>query len=242
MFVRFRQKADRLQVSLIETRRANGMVRHEHVASLGAIATPPTIADRIAFWQRSHERLAKLSNRVTAEQHAKVLGAIHKRVPMVTADEQRDLQRANAEADAQFWDGIADVYADTVEDHEGLVAFAESKIANMEAQRADAAENAAKAKDRIARLERGETVEGGLGKPMTAEDAERICRAAGMTASDLRHAQVLAALPEAAIPLIVQAAVEGSDRAAKRTARKLLAYLLAKLDDDDDAPVEHDAA
>ena len=37
MFVRFRQTAYRLQVSLVETRRAEGKVKHEHVASLGSI-------------------------------------------------------------------------------------------------------------------------------------------------------------------------------------------------------------
>jgi hypothetical protein len=39
---------------LVETRRLNGKVRHEHVASLGAIAAPLTIADRVVFWTRLH--------------------------------------------------------------------------------------------------------------------------------------------------------------------------------------------
>jgi hypothetical protein len=43
MFVRFRQ-ARRLQVSLIETRRVAGKVQHEHVASLGAVDIPPSVA------------------------------------------------------------------------------------------------------------------------------------------------------------------------------------------------------
>jgi hypothetical protein len=37
----------------------------------------------------------------------------------------------------------------------------------------------------LPRIERGENVEGGLGKPMTPEDWVRILRAAGMTASDI---------------------------------------------------------
>jgi hypothetical protein len=40
MFTRFRQAGHRLQVSLVETRRADGRVRHEHVASLGSIRDP----------------------------------------------------------------------------------------------------------------------------------------------------------------------------------------------------------
>jgi hypothetical protein len=37
MFVRFRETGRRLQCSLIETRRVDGKVRHEHIASLGSI-------------------------------------------------------------------------------------------------------------------------------------------------------------------------------------------------------------
>jgi hypothetical protein len=109
MFVRFRQAGHKLQTSLIETRRVDGKVRHEHIASLGSIILPPSVADRITFWQRLHDRLAKLSNRVTAEDQGKVLGAVHAKVPMVTADEQHALQLENAKADAPFWDRMADM-------------------------------------------------------------------------------------------------------------------------------------
>src|ERR1700730_633111 len=74
MFVRFRQTPSRLKVSLVETRRIDGKVRHDHVASLGSIAKPMTIADRVAFWSALHARLAKLSNRIDAEAHGKILG------------------------------------------------------------------------------------------------------------------------------------------------------------------------
>jgi hypothetical protein len=47
MFVRFRESTHRLQVSLVETRRLGGGVRHEHIASLGSIANKPSVADRI---------------------------------------------------------------------------------------------------------------------------------------------------------------------------------------------------
>jgi hypothetical protein len=64
MFVRFRQTKHRLQLSLAETRRIDGRVRREHIASLGSIENPPTAHARTAFWQRLHERLAKPSNRI----------------------------------------------------------------------------------------------------------------------------------------------------------------------------------
>jgi len=66
MFVRFRQNTYRLQVSLVKTRRADGKVRHEHIASLGSIVMPMTVAGRIAFWRSLHERLARLSNLLTS--------------------------------------------------------------------------------------------------------------------------------------------------------------------------------
>ena len=57
--------AQRLQASLVETRRIDGKVRHEHIAGLGSVEMPLSVEGRLAFWQR-HERLAKLSNRVDA--------------------------------------------------------------------------------------------------------------------------------------------------------------------------------
>ena len=38
-------------VRLIETRRADGKVQHEHIASLGSVPVEPPIADRLAFWR-----------------------------------------------------------------------------------------------------------------------------------------------------------------------------------------------
>jgi hypothetical protein len=89
MLVRFRQKDHRLQARLVVTRRAAGPFRQERFTNLGVITLPPSVADRLAFWRGLHERLAKLSHRVDTETHAKILTAIHARVPIVTAAEQR---------------------------------------------------------------------------------------------------------------------------------------------------------
>jgi hypothetical protein len=102
MFARFREKPARLQVSLIETRRVGGKIRHEHIASLGSITLPLSIAHRIAFWRRVHERPARLANRIDVETQAKILGAIHAKVPMVTAAEQQSLKLENAQADQRL--------------------------------------------------------------------------------------------------------------------------------------------
>ena len=63
MFVHFRETPYGLAMSLVENRRENGRICHEHVASLGSIETPPSVAARIEFWRELHDRLAELSNR-----------------------------------------------------------------------------------------------------------------------------------------------------------------------------------
>src|SRR5262245_66155761 len=88
MLVHFRETPYGLAMSLVETRRENGKVRHEHVVSLGSIETPPSVAARIEFWRGLHERLAQLSNRLDAETRGKVMVAVPARVPMVTPDWQ----------------------------------------------------------------------------------------------------------------------------------------------------------
>src|SRR6516165_7986032 len=113
MFVRFRQSGRRLQASLVETRRLDGKVRHEHVASLGSTVIAPSVSDRIAFWQNLHERLARLANRIDAGTQAKILGAVRDRIPMVTMEEIRALQLENAEADERFWSGLQDLHEST---------------------------------------------------------------------------------------------------------------------------------
>jgi len=222
MFVRFRQAGHRLQASLIETRRVDGKVRHEHIASLGSIMLPPSVADRIAFWQRLHERLGKLSNRVDAETHGRVLGAVHARVPMVTADEQRSLQLENAKADARFWENLADMHGATVEDHKGLAARVERTAAKGEIERAKAAEHAARAKERVERIERGENVEGGLGKQQI--DIEAILKQAGWTKADFKRARLLHELGEGAseelLSEVMRRHKRGEDAAVRAVHRK----------------------
>jgi hypothetical protein len=222
MFVRFRQTEHRLQVSLVETRRLDGKVHHEHIASLGSIETPPTVPSRITFWQKLHERLGKLSNRVDAATQRKVLGEVHARIPMVTADEQRALQLENAEAEARFWSTFHDMNAEQVEGHKGLAALAERKIADGQSAAADAAAEAAVAKERVERIKRGENVEGGLGKPLTLEDYERILHEAGMTTSDIEHCVQVSQVCDAfGFETMIKAMLEATERARRNVVRRL---------------------
>jgi hypothetical protein len=106
MFVRFRETPYGLQVSLIQTRREGGKVRHQHIAGLGAITIPASAPDRIAFWRGLHDRLSALSNCIVDEQ-SKLLGAVHERIPMPTLDELRDVQLENGQGGSALLGGAA---------------------------------------------------------------------------------------------------------------------------------------
>jgi hypothetical protein len=84
MLVRFRQTTAGLQCSLVETRRIDGKVRYEQVASLGAVSRSPSVGDRLAFWRRVYEQLAELADRIDAETQGQIISALHSRVPIVT--------------------------------------------------------------------------------------------------------------------------------------------------------------
>ncbi len=103
MFVRFRQQGARLQASLMQTRRASGTIRGEDIASLGSVDADVSVRERLAFWVKLPERLARLGNRVGAEEHAKTYAAPHARIPTVTPEEQRAIQEENAKDDERFW-------------------------------------------------------------------------------------------------------------------------------------------
>jgi hypothetical protein len=234
MFVRFRQTQTRLQASLIETRRIGSKVRHEHIGALGSICGEPSIADRITFWKALHERLAKLSNRITAEDHGKILGAIHARVPMVTADERQQLQRENAEADAKFWSVLADMHQSSVDDHRALAAKVERKIADGEAQAAQATASFDAANDRLAKIDKGEEVSGGLGKPMMVAES---LQANGFTKRDIQRCIDVARLGEIGAWDELMAEThrrrEASRDAALRAVMKRHADAMARRDEDD---------
>jgi hypothetical protein len=92
MIVRFRQTTTGLQCSLVETRRIDGKVRYQHVASLGSVPASPSVGDRLAFWRRVYEQLAGLADRIDAETQGQIISSVHSRVPIVTPNEQRALR------------------------------------------------------------------------------------------------------------------------------------------------------
>ena len=76
----------------------------------------------------------------------------------------------NAKVDQRFWEGLRRVHTDTIEGDKGVIGAAERAIANSEASAANAAVHAKAAKERIDRIERGET---SVERPRQVADAQR---------------------------------------------------------------------
>ena len=220
MFVRFRRSISRLQVSLVEPRRISGKVKQEHVAGLGSIECEPmTIAGRVAFWQELYPHLDKLDNRIGAGK-IKILAAIHARIPVVTVDEIRELQRQNAEADVKVWQAFEDLA-----DAEGKKELA-APAAQAEEQAKVAAKNVAGAKDHLDKIAKGETLTGGLGKPL---DMVKILKDAGWTESELQYlrdfhefCELLGGGDKAAIKWFCEQRGKVGDRWERATVRRIL--------------------
>jgi hypothetical protein len=83
------------------------------------------------------------------------------------------LQIENAKADAGAWETLAGLHAHNIEGDKGLAARVNAKIADAESEKATACANAAAAKERLGKIECGEDVPGGFGKPIGYKDWER---------------------------------------------------------------------
>lgn len=219
MFIRFRHNKTRLQVSLLEVTRLGGKVRNEHIASFGSIEAPQTVDARVAFWQRLHDRFAKLGNRLDAAAQAKLFGDIHAKIPMPTLDEQRRLQLRNAEADEQLWSNVRGMAEDTRTGHQKVAEHGERTIADSEQAIINANEKVEIARNRVERLNNGEAVSGGLGKPRTREDTIGLM---GLTPREARQFMESAELSECFGSDRIVAELLKSHERAKRATMSLL--------------------
>jgi hypothetical protein len=128
MYVLFRLTPRRLMASLRESRRVDGKVRAEHLASLGAVALPMTVTGRAAFWTALHDRLGRLSNRVAGEDHGKILDAIHARIPMVAMDELAAERKNHIESEVAAWQRIEAFYGRIISQDERQIARCHAEI------------------------------------------------------------------------------------------------------------------
>lgn len=227
MFVRFRATKTKIQVSLIATSRESGKVRQEHIGSLGSISSSPTTLDRIRFWTGTHDRLAKLDNRLDAETRAKVLAQIHARIPMVTVDEQQQLRCEVAEADVSFYDSLNDMTAANADDLKGLVEMNARRAVEVEAASSKMAAAAVEAKERLGKVRAGEDVPGLIRQPLTRAD---LIKALGLKKQDLQHVTRLGVLGEiGATEEVVEEWKKLNDKAHKTASRNVVRRHLGEL-------------
>jgi hypothetical protein len=182
---------------------------------------PQTVEARLVFWQRLHARLAKLSNRVDATTHGKLLTDIHGRIPMVTLDEQRGVQLHNAESDEQLWTTMRSLSENNLAGLELLADETERDMAEVKPLIKNADAKAATARDRVARIKNGDAVSGGLGKPRTRED---VIAMLGMSKREVSRALALAELCETKFALkeVTNEITRASHRSRDATIFRLL--------------------
>jgi hypothetical protein len=221
MFVRFRLQGNRLQTSLAQSRRAAGKVQTEHIGALGSVDAGVSVRSRLAFWAKLPQRLAALGNRIGPDEHPKIYAALHSRIPMVTAEEQRAVQEENFNDDERFWDAMRDLNAASAEGQKGLIAAAEEKLKGNESAAAHASEQLETAKNRLQRLRQGESVSGGLGKKF---DAVAAMKAAGITPSMLRRMRLFNGLTETEFELLLETSrwIDAADKVVERDARRII--------------------
>jgi hypothetical protein len=164
MFIRIRKSKKRLRLSLVETRRVDGKVRAEHVASIGSIAVAMTVGDRVGFWKGIDGRLAGLANRIDPNNLRAIVGA---KVPVPS---KMEIDVANLQEYASAWQGIANFF----KPYEPkpltpmVAAMRQDSSVLKEWQLRDAIRRTEMAMDRIERVLRGE--DAGLKKPFSRDD------------------------------------------------------------------------
>jgi hypothetical protein len=130
--------------------------------------------------------LPKMSGIKREDDRRKVFDGIAARIPMPTPEEQRQLQRENAGQDVLVWGALCGMQEDMVVGHKAMAVAAQRAAAEGEAAASDASRHAERAKERLAKIDRGEDVTDGLGKPVSMED---VLRAAGWTNRDMGKPQ-----------------------------------------------------
>jgi hypothetical protein len=182
MHVRSRLQHQRLQISLIDTRRIDGKVRQEHVASLGSVPPDPSVQDRVAFWTKVHPRLSRLDNRLDPATRGRIMGELHKLVPMVPLDAAVADKVTIATRNVETSISLRGMYQGMIDDQKGLLAEVQRAIAEGEAAVAKADEGVRRDQEKLRRLEAGEDVPVRL---FTYEDMIAALKLAGFTAADI---------------------------------------------------------
>jgi hypothetical protein len=163
MFVRIKKSKKAFRLSLADTKRVSGKVKHEHIASLGSIRQTMTVAERSWFWAKLRERLPGLANRIDA---ARLEALIAEKIPVPTKIET---DVADLEEYTRQWQGIANFFRP----HEFKVSEFRKAMHEMseglkQREHQNALARVSMAKDRIQRVLNGE--DAGLKKPFSVHD------------------------------------------------------------------------
>jgi hypothetical protein len=171
------------------------------------------------------DRLARLGNRLDASEQLKIFELVDARIPAVTSDDLRAIRMENAKDDERFSDLMRDLWAAKIEGHRGMIGKAEATIAEAAPQLQIATEDVERAKDRLARIERGETVSGGLHKRM---DIEVVFDEAGVTKRERKRWLLMGSLTSTEFEALADQTwhakgfFEVIDRPINRAARKII--------------------
>jgi hypothetical protein len=84
---------------------------------------------RDEFWRGVHRVLARLANRVSADEAAKIIAAISARIPELTEEETAAIPKWEDEALLNFWNRAENQFADLVKTDEGRIQYYEMWIA-----------------------------------------------------------------------------------------------------------------
>jgi hypothetical protein len=158
MHIRSRLHHQRLQISLIDTRRIDGKVRQEHIASLGSVPPDPSVQDRRTFWTQVHPRLSRLDNRLDTATRGRIMGELHKLVPMVSLDaavaDKVTVAAGNVDRSTALRDGLQEM----VDAKKAMVAKLQRDIAEAETHVARMDDAVKRDQDKLRRLKAGEDI------------------------------------------------------------------------------------
>jgi hypothetical protein len=115
-----------------------------------ACAKVRSIRERKWVWESLHDHLGRLG--LDSDVAAKLMTAVHERVPMPTMEEMGSAELFEAQHDAAFWESMYRTSLKQVESYKGMIAAAQRNLAEEEEQAKREAENAERAKAKIARL------------------------------------------------------------------------------------------
>jgi hypothetical protein len=135
----------------------------------------PTPTEWIAFLTRIPQRLGELSNSVSATERKEVFSEIRARIPEPTPEDQPAVRIAQARADVQGWQSMVEIEANNISDYKVDLASVQDAIRQHERTLDGYRAQVSAAEDRLAPMERGESVEAMASPtPLTATDLAAI--------------------------------------------------------------------